>query len=730
MLVVDPLDLGEARDLALALLGGAGPIEADRAEAIARESGGNPLFVAELVRTVLAGNEGPGSNRRPLLEERSHLMRFCGRVLKLPEDARRLLEAVAVSGRPIAPDLAWRGLGLEGDERSTLALLRTGRLLRTTAPTRGEEVETYHDRVRETIVLHLDTTQLQDHHRRLARALESSGVADPEVLAVHFHGAGDTDRAANHYAKAAALAAETLAFDRAVTLYQLAITLQPAGGSDALERVRRLRAARADALANAGRGAEAAREYLDAADGTTLAEAFELRRRSAMQSLISGHIDTGLDTLRTVLGAVGMSLPATPRRALLSFLLGRARLRLRGLAFRERDPSEISAAELSRVDVCWSAGVGLSVVDWIRGADFQTRGLRLALRAGEPSRIARALAMEAAHSATSGIRGQRRTKSLLDVAGTLACRTGEPYAQGMVELARGVSGYLEGRWREGLDACDRADTIFRDRCTGVSWEIDTAHSFALWALTHLGELAELGRRFPVLLKEARDRGDLYATMNLNTYVFSILSLASDEPERSRAELRGMIEQWSRDGYHVQHNDQLWAAVQIELYRGDGQAAWELLERHWPALAGSLLLRVQFVRASMRSLRARAALAAATTAPDPGPLLRSARQDAVRLSREGLPWCVAYARLMSGLLAVFQGNFRLARANLTDAADRFDAAGMGLCAAATRRRLGLFLGGDEGHALVSSADAWMASQAIENPEKMAGMYAPDPSSQPT
>jgi serine/threonine protein kinase len=723
-LAIDPLSLVEARDLAITLLGRADPMTEAQAELIARESGGSPLFVAELVRAVQAdgaqhhgGGEDAGRDGIALDEV------LWLRIARLPEPARRLLEVVAVSGRPVSPGLAWRCLGAEGDERGALGLLRTGRLVRGTATTDREAIETYHDRVRETVVAHLDPGVLRGHHRRLAHALEEDGGADPEVLGTHFQGAGEDDRAAELYAVAAAQASETLAFERAAALYRLALALRSAVYAGSGAEARRLRTGLADALANAGRGSEAALEYLAAARGAHTAEAFELRRRAALQFLISGHIDDGLQALRDVLQAVGMRLPATPRQAFLSFLAGRVRLALRGLGFHSRDPSELAAAELSRIDVCWTTGVGLSVVDWIRGADFQTRGLLQSLRAGEPYRIARALAMEAAHNATVGHRVRRRTARLLSHADELARRTGHPYAIGMVRFARGVSAYLEGRWRAALDGCDEAEAIFRDRCTGVAWELDTTHAFALWALTHLGEVAEMCRRFPRLLQEARERGDLYALMNLSTYNLSVVRLAADEPEPARDQMRRMMEQWSREGYHVQHNDQLWGAVNIELYRGDGAAARALIERHWPALARSLLLRVQFVRVSMTSLRARAALAAGATSRDPAPLLRCAGRDARRLARERVPWAVAHARLIEGLLEA-RGDPDAAAKSLAHAAACYDDADMALCAAATRRRLGVLIGGSSGRSLVEAADAWMTGQGIRNPARLAAMYAPE------
>jgi len=715
-LLVEALTPAESRELALTLIGRAGPEALARAEDVARESGGNPFFVGELVRHVLAGEDPLGARGSAAEVGLDDVL--WTRILRLPEEARLLLEVVAISGRPLREADACRCVEGLVDGRSALALLRSGRLVRGVSGT-DEEIETYHDRIRETVVARLGPEALRGHHRRLAVALEASGRADPEVLGAHFCGAGEAEKAGSYFAAAAVRAAYALAFDRAAKLYRLALEVPPADAG----AVRQLHAALGDALANAGRGAEAARAYLEATEGATVAEALELRRRAALQYLISGHIDEGLAALRSVLGAVGMQLPATPQVAFLSLLWRRALLKLRGLAYRRRDPSEISPADLTRIDVCWSAATGLSVVDWIRGADFQVRCLLLALRAGERSRIARSLAMEAAHSATGGLRCRSRTANLLAAAEQLARQADDAYPLGMVALASGTAAYLEGNWKEAHVHCDRACVIFRERCTGVHWERDTASAFGLWALSHMGEIAELGRQGPRLLAEARDRGDRYAVMNLSTYLLSIVRLAADESELARDEVGQAIAHWSRGGYHVQHNDQAWGMAQIELYAGRGGAAWDLITWNWPALSRSLLLHVQFVRVAMWQLRARCALAAAEGCNEPEPLLRTAAADARRLESEATPWSQAAARLVRAALAWNRGDDVAAADLLTEAAGRFDANTMALCAAAARRRLGVLVGGDRGAALITAADTWMRSQEIRHPGRMTEVYAP-------
>ncbi len=69
---------------------------------------------------------------------------------------------------------------------------------------------------------------------------------------------------------------------------------------------------------------------------------------------------------------------------------------------------------------------------------------------------------------------------------------------------------MQGQWKPAQTALDQAEQLFRNHCTGVTWERDTVHNFVLWALMQLGELAELKRRWTVLYRESQERGDLYA----------------------------------------------------------------------------------------------------------------------------------------------------------------------------------------------------------------------------
>jgi hypothetical protein len=706
---VEPLAPEERRELVLALLGpGAGAA----ADAIARQSGGYPFFVHELVSYLQGGSSlADGTAGDATLHE--VLWR---RVQRLPDEARVLLEVVAVAGRPVGLEGACRAAGV-AEERPALALLRAGRLLRAAGAAGRNEVETYHDRVRETVTAHLAPAARQRYHRRLAEVLPAGPACDPEVLAVHWQGAGEPERAGEHYARAAEQAAEALAFERAAKLYRLSLELRPVEGD---ERTR-LRACLGDALAGAGRGVEAAREYEGAAELAGAAEgALELRRRAALQYLSSGHVDAGLAALRKVLAAAGLGLCEAPRRAFWSLVWQRVRLRLRGLRYRRRAAGEAPAGALRALDICQAAAIGLSMVDTIQGAYFQSRALLLALRAGEPRRLVTALAMEAAHESIGGAWNRRRTDQLLRAATEAAHEVNQPHARAMVSLARGIAAALEGDWARGRLLCDEAEGAFRESCTGVMWELGTAHRFALWPLMFMGEVAELRRRLPGLIKEAQERDDLYGETNLCLAIRTFLRLAEDEPVRARAELAEMMAHWSQQGFHVQHMNQLYDEARIDLYEGDGAAAWERVRGQWPLLERSHLLRAQQVRIFMLHLRGCCALAAAAEGPA---LLAAAERDARALWREKVGWARALAQLLFAGAAARRGDLGRAAELLSKGAERCDAEGMRLFAAAARRRLGELRGGEEGRSLVEKADAWMRAQQVARPQRMTALLVP-------
>jgi serine/threonine protein kinase len=700
---VGRLPASESHELAQALLRNARAPDGVTAEQVAREAGGHPLYIDELIRYASA--TGSRSQTAIQLDEA-----LWARIIQLGPIARRVLELVCLSGSRLIQHTAARAAGIGfGDFTKQVAALRVAHLLRTTGVRSTDAVEPYHSRVRGAVLAHVSSEISVAHHRRLALALETSGQPDPEALTTHWREAGDVDKA-NHFAMLAAEKAEkAVAFDRAVRFYQLALQSVPAA-----EQPQELRLRLAHALENAGRGGEAGEAYLAAAETAEPAKGLELRRRAAEQLLISGHIDRGLEILHDVLAAVRMKIADTPRQALMSLLVTRAKLRLRGLGFRERSATQISSDALTRIDVCWSAGISLALVDSLRGADFHARSLLFSLRAGEPYRISRSLAMGSAAEVLVGEKGAKRAAKLHQAATELADRVGNPHASGLVRLMAGIAAFLQGHWRIARDNSEAAGEIFREHCTGVAWELDNASLYPLWSRIFLGELQGLGTHASQLLANARLRGDLYLETNLKTRVFNMSWLAADRPDRAQADVEAGIKQWSQKGFHLQNYFALQSLAEIELYRGDGGRAQALIEPQWAKLSRSDFFLVQMMRIEMRYLRARCALATAKAIPAQATKnLATAIDQARALDRERARWAAPLAQLIRGSVLAMRGERSAADAMLASACARFEEADMWLHAMCVRRRLG-------DH---STADRWMALAEVADPVRMTDLIAP-------
>ena len=720
----------DARELARRLLGTAPLFGAHRqepraslADAIAREAEGHPLFIDELVRhALMADAPTPGGVR---LEDA-----LLGRARRLDPTLRKLVELVSVAGGPITQQLAQAVLGLElGPFARAVRTLSVANLVRTTGSRRHGTIEPFHDRVRDSISQSLSEAERREWHRRIATEMEKDGTSpappgrgphqpedfEVEALAAHWRSAGMPEKAAGYALLAAERAAAAFAFDRAAHLYRVALSL----GVSTQAASRKL----GDALAYAGRGAEAAAAYLGGVESAQSDEALDLRRLAAEQLLVSGHLDEGLAVLKSVLAAMGMEVPETTPSALLSLGLRRAQLRMRGATYVPRREDEVPETTLRRIDSLATIAMGLGMVDTLRGADFQTRHLLLALDAGEPNRVARALSMEAAFVATGGTRSLARASRVIELAQQSAARTNHPLTSAWVLGGEAATNFLAGRWGRALDLFQRSAEILRERCAGVQWELDSSNFYQLGCLVHLGELRELGRRIPRLLEEAEQRGDRYALTHLRTGVVTIAWLARGDASGARLVAEDAISRWSQRGTHLPHFLDVLAQAQIDLYEGKAHAAYARIEERYPRLERAMLLRVQFIRIKMLELRARAALALAVKGDDEERHLAQASRAARAIEREGAPWAMPLAKLVRGSALARRGELEQARLAWQAAAREAESEEMALHAACARWRAAEVDARAGAAESFAHARNWLLEQGVADPARLVEMLAP-------
>jgi eukaryotic-like serine/threonine-protein kinase len=706
---VGPLQLEDARRVALERIGASDDYAQRTARAVAREAKGSPFLIEELVR----------SNRtRSATADRTLTVLALGQMVderleRLPEAARRLAEVVAVGGRPLALSV----LADACDERQSIDehvdLLRAERLVRTGFRDGREVIEPSHDRIRETIVEQLPRDLLRTHHGGLARALEAASSADLEAVAVHLLGSGQTERGAHFAERAAEQAGIKLAFDQAARLYRLALETLPRSPDEA----RPLQVQLAAALEQAGKGAEAASVYLAAAEGAPPLERIDLQRAASQQLLFAGRIDEGSRLLRQVLGAVGMKAPRTPLGAIVSLLFHRLMLRIRGLEFKERSPEEVSLEDRIRVEALYTVAIGFSVVDVVLGACMQARFLRLALDVGHRMHVLQATSIQITHLASQGGRIGKAEQAAQAIAERLSRTIENRDAEPTYQICLGLSFFHRGHWRQAREA-------FYGRAALRANAFSHGRLFGVYCLFYLGKLREQGRRGARLLADCERRGDMYTTVNLLAAPMVDVALTADEPEVARGHIRKAVGNWTQNGFHIQHWKAMVWGAQIELYVGDGAAAYALLERDWRPYRRSLLDHSQFVREFTRYFRGCAAVASAIDAPDVRRArLKEARAAVGRLERAGMPWTAPLASLLRASLANAEGDSATATTALRAAVERAEAADMSLHAAAARYQLGCLLGGEEGDALRRQAESAMTAEGVRAPVRAAGMLAP-------
>jgi eukaryotic-like serine/threonine-protein kinase len=679
---------------------------------VARESRGSPYLLTQLIDHLHAERRSSPeieSGIRVSLE-RALSERLAG----LSSHARRVLELVAVSGRPLreravaelVPDVALN---------EALAELRRGKLVRGVGTADARAIGMYHDSLRETVLGSMNREQVRQWHRQLARATERGEQLDQEALIDHLLGAEEHGRAALYAIGAARAAMAALAFDKAAELYEIAVRHHEDG-----DWRRELTVELAGALVSAGRSSRAAEVYLQAAAVAAPDEASALALKAGTQFFASGHLERAAEVLRPPLRELGIELPNGAQDALTQAFDLWPVLRARGYEFTPRSEVELAPQTRARLDALWS------LVQTTLGTDpelcqvFALRFLLEALDAGERRRIvtglcANFITVDLAYSSVGGFKPRS-----LQRAEELCAGIDDPRCQGWLAFARAFAFENQGLLKPASLDYALAEELFRTRCRDVAPELNACRMLFAHVLGMLGQLDDLGL-CEQWTREALDREDAVVAARMRLLLLPRL-LASGEVARAQEhavvprELLG-----ERPGLTA-------------LLHFNGRAFVALYQHDREALAGvtadvdaamrSPLLVVRIWRSDHMIVRARLLLAASRAAEQPEPLLVKVESSIETIGEIGLECHVDHARILSAAVAARRGDKALAVELLDSILADGDMVGDSrILLACARLRRGQLVGGELGAALVRQGERALAAHGVKDPMRFARVYAP-------
>jgi eukaryotic-like serine/threonine-protein kinase len=697
---VAPLSRTE-QDLMVAKLMGERNLPATIDPAFWAEAEGNPLLLIELARYAAEAPQDLARITRPKLEQV-----IAQRIARLPRGARALLEIVAVAGEPTPLSLLAEAAGLSDDDRERAsATLRVAKLARVAVPGHEPWLSAQHDKIRETVVATLPVADRRAMHRRLAQALERWDSASVPSLAHHWLGAGDREQARSYLVASARAAAGKLAFDRAADFYRVvAELLDDAPDFEHLAVLRPL----GRALAQAGRFHEAADVYAEAARRASGDEVLELERLGADNLLRCGRIDEGKARLQSVLGSLGIRLARSQRGKLMSLVMQRAKLSLRGIKYTAREESEVPARDLGRLDTLYAAATALGMIDHLLGSVVQARHLRLALRTGDERRVCRALAAEVIYLGALGARHERRASEVGSEVMLLARRLDDPLLVGLAHFGAGVVAFFAQRMRMADESLTQALAAL-EGVAGAEWERMTIRFFSSMALINLGEWNRVTQVLERWIERAERHRDVYAMNLFKAEPSTWRWLIRDRPGDAHRSIDASLEGWPPGSHYVAHHQASVSRALVHLYEGEGEAAARVLDLAWSQMGGLLLDSMAQPMSEVLTYRARAALMIGDRA--------TVEKCATRLARLDLCTAPALAQLLEAPLRLREGDEKAAERLLSAALEGFTAHHAAHMSAACRYRLGELIGGAQGAELRASAMAWMKEQNVASPERM-------------
>ena len=210
-----------------------GQLPTDIIDKIAERTDGIPLFAEELSKALM--DVGRGQARRDGSAAEFHVpdtlhASLLARLDHLGAEARETAQAGSIIGREFSHALLMRMaaasgiLRLETIDRALDALVESGLVfMRGTAPDAAYTFK--HVLVQDAVYSTLLRAHRHKLHGALAAIMETEGKVAPEVLAHHFHGAGELDKSADQWFKAGRAANERSAHVETIRSFQNALEI-------------------------------------------------------------------------------------------------------------------------------------------------------------------------------------------------------------------------------------------------------------------------------------------------------------------------------------------------------------------------------------------------------------------------------------------------------------------------------------------------------------------------
>jgi hypothetical protein len=239
-----------------------------------------------------------------------------------------------------------------------------------------------------------------------------------------------------------------------------------------------------------------------------------------------------------------------------------------------------------------------------------------------------------------------------------------------------------GRFRESLGEFERVLEIVKSGSPGLVFEATSVRQLMLVSLFLVGRYKALQALQQQALRDALERGDKYASTQMQIGAATIAWLAQDQPEVAERKIALAIDGWSKQGFHLEHVDALLGRTYAALYAGDAETAFAVSGELLARARRALFWRVQNIRVRVLYYRAASAVAFVRYG-DRANVMGEAARMASALEGEDMGWVRPFIIGVRASITWHEGASERALSYLDDAARGFASNDMLGYAAAAR-----------------------------------------------